>query len=490
MITISATTDRYDHLRELIGNEYRLNELVRLSGTDTGRAAIKVAAQITILPDWENTQPPVLFPVLPFTGKTLLGIVYAKLNNYEKAYELLQAVPELLRPVDLLNRLQNNIPVEDDFEQQGSAVMLHNKAISMHYGAGGFQYSGEAIIEAYKKAMAKNEDAGQKYFTGYHLAQLYTDLGETNEAIALIESNLPGCSDEKIMIAYKDLLCKIRTGKLRMPYDNVLLETIKTDLCDCLTYYEENERQAEAAMVLADAAYIATISNSFSEALGYINRAIAIFETEQLEELAAQAHFTKGNLLQTWAQHGNPQFYRAAVQCYQAAVQIFTKEKAPGIFAEIQHQLGKVYAEIPDEVKKKGIWAAVSVSSFNEALSYYNKIDFPYEFAMICHSFGNAYTKYPAALHTDNFDKALAWYREALSIRTAQQYPAERCLTLSNYLEASWFAGNKQEFDEERYHDMMDVAGEIIRLAADEAISESAKEHMERLVQLKQESLI
>ena len=47
---------------------------------------------------------------------------------------------------------------------------------------------------------------------------------------------------------------------------------------------------------------------------------------------------------------------------------------APDIFAEIQHQLGRVYAEIPDEVKKKGIWAAVSVSSFTEALNFYNKI--------------------------------------------------------------------------------------------------------------------
>ena len=34
-----------------------------------------------------------------------------------------------------------------------------------------------------------------------------------------------------------------------------------------------------------------------------------------------------------------------------------------------------------DEIKRKGVWAAVSVSSFNEALNYYNKVDSPYEFA-------------------------------------------------------------------------------------------------------------
>jgi tetratricopeptide (TPR) repeat protein len=263
---------------------------------------------------------------------------------------------------------------------------------------------------------------------------------------------------------------------------------LKTTLWECLEYYELNGRMTEAAMILMDATYIATISESFSEALGYISRAITIIENEQLLELLAQAQFSKGNLLQTWAQNGNPQFYRAAVQSYQAALKTFTKEDYPDIFAEIHHQLGKVYAEIPDEVKKKGVWAAVSVSSFNEALNYYNKIDFPYQFAMICNSMGNAYTKYPAALHTDNFDKALAWYREALDIRTTATYPLERVLTLCNYLEASWFVGNKEEFDEDRFNEMMNVANEIILLSNDEKILNSAKNDIQRLEALKAET--
>ena len=125
--------------------------------------------------------------------------------------------------------------------------------------------------------------------------------------------------------------------------------------------------------------------------------------------------------------------------------------------------------------------------SFNEALAYYNKIDFPYEFAMICNNLGNAYTKFPVSLHTDNFDKALAWYREALDIRTAAAYPVERVLTLSNYVEASWFAGNKQDFDEERYNDMMSKSEEVIGLSQDAAISTSAMATIQKLLLLRQE---
>ena len=167
-----------------------------------------------------------------------------------------------------------------------------------------------------------------------------------------------------VQAALKTSLCHVWMKRLSIPYDEVLLVQLKNTLWECLQYYEAAGMKTEAALVLTDAAYIASISQSFSEALGYINKAIGFFEEEQQAELCAQAQFTRGNILQTWAQNGHPQFFRTAVQAYQQALQVFTKESAPPMFAEIQHQLGKVYAEIPDEVKKKSVWAAVSVSIF------------------------------------------------------------------------------------------------------------------------------
>ncbi|MCZ0211955.1 hypothetical protein OZK63_42095, partial [Streptomyces sp. UMAF16] len=73
--------------------------------TATETAAIKVSDHITVLPDWENAQPPVLLPIMPYSNELLLGIVYAKLGNYDKAFELLQTQPTVLPHIDLLNRL-------------------------------------------------------------------------------------------------------------------------------------------------------------------------------------------------------------------------------------------------------------------------------------------------------------------------------------------------------------------------------------------------
>ena len=276
--------------------------------------------------------------------------------------------------------------------------------------------------------------------------------------------------------------------QMQPPYNTALVEKLKNRLWECLTYYEQTGRDMEVALLLVDAANIATNENSFSEALGYINRALSFFEQEELPDLVALAQMRKAGVLQTWAQNDNPQFFRSAMLAYQEALKVYTREYAPAIFADIQHKLGIIYAEIPDEVKKKSVWAAVSVAAFNEALNYFNKVEHPYTFAMICHSQGNAYTKYPAALHSDNYDKALAWYREALDIRTPQQYPLERTLTLANYLLAAWHVGHDNGFSETHYRDMREKAEELLQLSADAALKEEARLHLEKLAELKRVS--
>jgi len=486
MITIYTSVDLLDQIQNLIETEDRLNELVNFSDKICDQTSIKVnATTIEIFPDWDNTQPPLLFPTLQFDNKILLGIIYTKLNNFEKAYSLFKDNTEILNIIDLLNRLQNGVIIDFSLFSGDDNITLHNRAVAMQYGTCESQFAIEDIIDTYCKAIKNNDNLNHSLYTNYLLSQLYIDILDMNKAQELINSILSKNVTKKIEFACKDLLSKIWISQISIPYDQIFLEKIKNILWECLEYFESENKEVESAMILLDAGYVATISNSFSEALGYINRAILIFTKEKLDSLIAQANLIKGNLLQTWGQNGNPQFFRSAVKAYQDALRVFTKENTPHIFAEIQHQLGKVYAEIPDEVKKKGVWAAVSVSSFNEALNFYNKVDFPYEFAMICQSFGNAYTKYPASLHTDNYDKALAWYREALDIRTVQKYPIERVLSLSNYLEASWFVGNKDDFDQVRFDDMMNIANEILTISNDPDIIENTKADIEKLMILK-----
>ncbi|MCZ0212009.1 hypothetical protein OZK63_42370, partial [Streptomyces sp. UMAF16] len=61
-------------------------------------------------------------------------------------------------------------------------------------------------------------------------------------------------------------------------------------------------------------------------------------------------------------------------------------------------------------------------------------------------------------------------------------------LTLSNYLEASWYVRNKEEFDEDRYNDMMAVANEILKITNDAEMIENAKSNITKLEQIKAEA--
>jgi len=105
---------------------------------------------------------------------------------------------------------------------------------------------------------------------------------------------------------------------------------------------------------------------------------------------------------------------------------------------------------------------------------------------MICNNFGNAITKFPEAIHSDNLEKAIYYYNEALSIRTATLFPFERALTLLNYLEALWFLNlaNKNGSSAGLYQQMLDFAAEARSLTNEEGIMAEAENHLQKLQEL------
>ncbi|NJL77331.1 MAG: hypothetical protein HC892_22195 [Saprospiraceae bacterium] len=106
---------------------------------------------------------------------------------------------------------------------------------------------------------------------------------------------------------------------------------------------------------------------------------------------------------------------------------------------------------------------------------------------MVCNHYGNALTKYPTAIHSDNTEKALFYYNEALSIRQAHQFPFERAVTLLNYVEACWHVNlanngsNKALFEE-----MVAKTQEALALTSDENIIDEAQQQLQKLEELKQ----
>ncbi|HMQ47156.1 MAG TPA: hypothetical protein PKA00_06585 [Saprospiraceae bacterium] len=499
MLSIYASSNYLDQINTIIRGESRLHELVQVIDYLEERPLPSfhslLVKQDAIWPvlDWYNESPPFLLPQnAPFNRANLLGLVYAKLNNFEKTQEQLGAEnPIWNAELDFINRLQQSIPIEpeeliSDYSPFDEYRLMHNQAVVRHYAPSLAEEELDKIKYFYLEALQSALDDEHRAFTAKHFAQLLIDLGEMDDAVRVLKGAIQYALSDEAKIELKYTLCQAWMQQLSVPYDLELLDQLKNTLWEVWQNYKKQERPLEEAMTLTDAGIIANYSESWAESLGYFNQAISIFDREQQPDLAANAHFRKGSLLFTWAKNGNPQFYRAAAESFQEAAKVFTKANAREIYAEIQHYLGIIYSEIPDEVKKKSIWAAVSSSAFQEALQVFSKAHYPYEYATVCNHYGNALTKYPEAKLSDNIEKALYYYQEALSIRQAQDFPLERSLTLLNYLEAHWSLGMPEDqYDEQRQQHMVEAAEEIMTISPDPQLILLAKEHLNKLAQLK-----
>ena len=493
MLSIFVESQHLTELSAIINSENRLNELLDIQTIKSDRNSISIEKNVIKIPlDWSETIPPILLPnPLPFQPSNLLTLIFLQLGNWEKVYEYSLGDKQLSNDIDLINRLQSGVMVQipaepiNDFGTHDHYRRWHNRAVVLHYGNVDKLIGGHQTNLAYQKAIENATDADYKAFTSKHFATFLLDCGSLNEAEEVLIKVINETINSNIQAELKAVLYGIWLQNLTVPYDYNLLEKIKKTLWEVLQHYENNGRTLQMGLLLIDAAQVANFTDSFAESLGYINRAIKIFRDEDVPELEANAHYRKGVLLFTWAQNGNIQFYKGAMEGYQQALKTFTKESTPDVFAEIQHHLGVIYSEIPDEAKKKSIWAAVSVSAFKQALSYFTLQTHPYEYATICNHYANALTKYPEAKLTDNYRKALDFYNEALSVRTAYEYPYERTLTLLNYLEACWQV-HEDDTEKQRklLEDMIMKAEEIKFLVTDAKLLAEADIHLEKLAEL------
>lgn len=503
MLSIFATTEFIDSINHIIHSENRLHELVAVydrkqqNPQTDGYSLIVDQNGISLPIDWSNSAPPLLIQQpIKLEPATLLGLIFHKLGNTEKAWHLTAEYPELQTDLNLKALLQYGyqIPwhiVEAKLNTKRELTAFdhyrnfHNAAVISQYGEFQESIDADQIETYYNNALQQATTPEYTAYTSKELAIFFLDSGRITEAESLIHSTLQTHLPPEATFALKAILSKVWMKKLTIPYDQVLLEALKQTLWETLTYFENQGQKAEAGIILLDAAHVANISESYAESLGYITKAIRFFEEEELMELAGNAQLSKGTLLHTWAQNGNPQFLKPAIESYQEALKIFTKEATPEVFAEIHHHLGMLYTETLNTTNKKAMLASVAVSSFDEALSFYTKEAYPYEYGTICNNYGNAYTKFPQAVLTDNFEKALFYYQEALDVRSSN-VPYERALTLLNFLEASWKVGNDPaSFNEARYEDMLHKAQEVISLVSDPNLLGEANKHLELLKELK-----
>lgn len=499
MIGIFTTEDTIAQVREIIDSVPRLSELVTITDILSKNPEpsgynliIRKKTGIKQPFDWYNVLPPFLLPdEIELTAENLLGLVFAKLGNYEKAYECLQHNKVLLNDVDIVNCLQNGIPVDfsrltSDFDPFEEYRFCHNSAILHHYAATEATFDLEKTKYFYNEAIVSAPNGEYLAFSARQFAIFLTDLGELDLAERLLQDAIKGALSDDAEAELNAGLCGVWLKKLVVPYDLDLLEKLKETLGKVLAHYQKQGRKLEEGLLLVDAAQVANYSETFAESLGYVNRAVDILRSEEVPELLAQAQYRKGILLYTWAKKDNPQFFRPSLEAFQEALKIFSREEMPDVYADIQQYLGVIYAEIPDDVKKKSIWAGISAASFQQALAFYTKETHPYEYAMVCNNYANALSKYPEAIHTDNLEKALFYYAEALMVRTPTEWPFERAATLLNYLQTCWHLNLAENGSNQAlFEEMVAKANEARHLTNDPDIIRDAELQLEKLAQLR-----
>lgn len=457
-----------------------------LTEVETALAPVRIVVkqgEMQVLPDWFNTTIPVLFPnPMPFSKEGLLTLVmfYSGLAedalNMSKDTDLNSLIMELVMPQE------QSAWLESYFKGH---LLDHNRAILDFYLG---VVTGFDAEKSFKRALSKGNSTSLKAYTAWHYSVFLQDQGEMQEAYDLLseylildnleESARKALEFEKIR-CLKELKANQWTKEELIAYKALIWEVYG--------YYKDLHAPLLEAQLCKEMALVAQYESNYSEALGYINKCIHVYLAEQLIEMEADAHMFKGALLHQWAKSGAVQFYQQAIKAYQKALYIFKQESTPHLFAHIHHQLGVLYAEMPEEQQKRSIWAAVSATSFKEALSFFKPGDHPFEYASVCHNYATALMSYPDAVRSDNVEKAIGLFREALNIRT-ESMPLERCTTLLNYLEACWEAENLNDVIERaRIKEMQDLALEAFSLAPNDDLKARATQHLNSINQVLEE---
>ncbi len=473
-------------LQPLVGiylDDYQLRDQVEIINEESPQ--VQATIDIIISPDgiqvpidWFNLTPPFSFSrSIEFTKENLISLVFYYSGLHEDALNLSRD-SELGRQIELfISGSATRQSVAEVFDQP---LRCHNMAVLGLYADAQVV---DTLESSFKKALEHAESDEQYAYSLLHYSIFLQDIGELEAAADLIDEAI----QEKLLPEASRIALKSEWVRSILLLENHKLDdidSIKDMMLDIRNFYSKSGATVLEAQILAEMSRVALRNNHFSEALTYLKKAEELYQAEQLPEMMANTNISMAMLLYQWAKQGAPQWYQEAIKSYQKALAVFKKEVAPDIFAEIHHQLGVIYAEMPAEQQKRAIWVAVSASSFKEALGYYTEQSFPYEYAKVCQNYGTALLNYPVSLRSDNIEKAIELFEKALSIRT-KDLPEERALTLLNYLEACWEANNiNSTMESVRIDHMRKAANEVIALSKKSDFVDSAENHLSELEKL------
>ncbi|HUP61851.1 MAG TPA: adenylate/guanylate cyclase domain-containing protein [Thermoanaerobaculia bacterium] len=117
-----------------------------------------------------------------------------------------------------------------------------------------------------------------------------------------------------------------------------------------------------------------------------------------------------------------------AIECFHAALQVFTEGDFPSDWAMTQNNLGNAYVLLPIGDRNENL--AKAIAYYESALRVRTEHDSPW--ARTQNNLGNAYLRLPTGNRNENLAKAIAYYEAALCVRTEHDFPADWATTQDN----------------------------------------------------------
>ena len=469
MLTIS-TTNKNDAILAAIATIERLSELVTVEQdetqlSNTHKIIVVTDTSITSHLDWDDTEPPYLFPELEFTQENLLAMIFYKLGNHQKAFEFVSQENSFYNHLLIATHLQFGYDITEDMYAFAKAESQHNGCIVQQYGAGQIEKDSNRLKASYAEAIASAPNDEYRVFTIKHFVNFLLDIKAYDEAEKVIRIAMPKAISTDAQNAMRTLLSTALMPQIKMPYiKNALLEIQELQQAS-IAFYEEKELKVNAGLLLIDASEIANFQEDFIASKNYINKAILYFKEADIQEFLGEAGLRKATLLYTWSKNGSPQYYKPAINAFQDTLKVFKRDTHPQKFADVHHNCA---------------------SSFKEVLAFYTKEAYPYENAMASHNYATALMNFPEAKLHNNLDKAFGLFEDALTVRTEKKYPFERALTLLNQLELYWLMHNEDKAAElKKYNQMVEKATSIAQIINDENLIAQANQHLNQLKNLK-----
>jgi hypothetical protein len=490
MITILTTTNLQYKIQELISSIDRLDELVAVTtekeAVNSSNKKITVDNnQIQLSLDWNDTEPPYVFPDVIFSSENLLALIFYKLGNHQKAFEFISEENEIYHDLLIATNLQFGYTISNQQVDYIKQTSTHNLAIVYNFADLETNVDKATLQDTYENSLKDAKTNSLKLFSVKHYVNLLLDNGLYKDAEKIIDSVSSKATTDEEKNALNHLLANALMPQITVPYNSEQLKKVLKLQLASIDYYQKISLTINAGLLLISASEIASYQEDYIQSKDLINKAILYFKEANIPEFLGEATVQKAILLYTWSKNGSPQYYKPAINTFQNALKVFKRDTHPQKFADIHHNLALIYSEIQVSEMEKAIWTAFCASSFKDALGFYTKEQFPYQNAMISHNYATALMGFPEAKLHNNLEKASGLFEEALITRTAKDYPFERALTLLNQLELYWLIHNETEKDEAKHFEMMlKKANEVSILVSDKDLIEKANVHIEELKKL------